>query len=254
MIFHSLKIVDIVEETRNTKTYMLECPEAFTWQEGDHTHIAHVGFNAGEAPNRAWIRHMSISTLPGEAKIGITTRVRAEGSEYKNKLRRMQIDDELIMFKLGSRMQVRRQNRPLVLLSQGVGIATFRPVILAYLQDRTDVPSVVSVNVDASGEFVFSKELDALQDSSFRNCWLNSRAAFYQTVDTLAALDTPIYYAVGSDAFLHEVIQRLRAKQVPDEDIVIDKGERSIGTFFPGTAGREASHERLHSNAMTDRV
>lgn len=254
MIFHSLKIIDIVEETKNTWTYMLECPEAFTWQEGDHTHIAHVGFNADEAPNRAWIRHMSISTLPGENKIGITTRVRAEGSEYKGKLRGMQIGEELVLFKLGSRMQVRRQNRPLILLSQGVGIATFRPVILTYLQDRTAVPYVINVNVDSSGEFVFRQELDRLQDDGFRNCWLDSRAAFYQTLETMSDLDAPICYAVGSDSFLIEVIQRLRALKIPDADIVIDKGERSIGEFFTVRSGREDSHQRLHSNAMTDRV
>ncbi|GAF24574.1 hypothetical protein JCM19047_4491 [Bacillus sp. JCM 19047] len=60
------KINQIIEESAEVKTYMLDCPEGFTWEEGSHTHFALEGFNADEKPNRSLIRHMSISTLPHE--------------------------------------------------------------------------------------------------------------------------------------------------------------------------------------------
>ena len=66
------KINKIVDESSNVKTYMLDRPEGFSWEEGAHTHLALEGFNAGDKPNRSLIRHMSISTLPHEDAIGIT--------------------------------------------------------------------------------------------------------------------------------------------------------------------------------------
>lgn len=232
LVLQNLKIVDIVEETKDTKTYMLEKPEAFTWNEGDHTHIAHVGFNSGQAPNKTWVRHMSISTLPNENKIGITTRVRTECSEYKDILGRLGVGEELVLFKLGSRMQIKRLNRPLVLLSTGVGIATFRPVILAYANDPSNVSQLINVNVDSSGDFVFRDELDQLESESYKNYWVSSRAMFNELFESLTGVESPIYYVVGSDLFVKEMIQRLRSKHVSDQDIVIDKGEKVYHEFF----------------------
>ncbi len=34
------KINKIIEETPEVKTYLLDCPENFTWEEGSHTHFA----------------------------------------------------------------------------------------------------------------------------------------------------------------------------------------------------------------------
>ena len=77
----------MIDETDEIKTFLLDCPEDFSWEEGAHTHFALKGFNAGERPNRSLVRHMSISTLPSEKSIGITTRIRENCSEFKSILR-----------------------------------------------------------------------------------------------------------------------------------------------------------------------
>lgn len=69
------KISKIIDETSENKTYLLDCPENFTWEEGAHTHLALEGFNAGDKPNKRLVCYMSISTLPEENVIGITTRI-----------------------------------------------------------------------------------------------------------------------------------------------------------------------------------
>ena len=66
------KINKIIEETPVVKTYLLDCPEGYTWQEGSHMHLGLKGFNAGDKPNRSLVRHMSISTLSNENAIGFT--------------------------------------------------------------------------------------------------------------------------------------------------------------------------------------
>ena len=44
------KINKIIEETPVVKTYLLDCPEGYTWQEGSHMHLGLKGFNAGDRP------------------------------------------------------------------------------------------------------------------------------------------------------------------------------------------------------------
>src|SRR5690606_9972969 len=91
------KINKIIEETPEVKTYMLDIPEGFTWEEGSHTHFALEGFNAGEKPNKGLVRHMSISTLPSEKAIGITTRIREQCSEFKSILRNLEIGNQVAL-------------------------------------------------------------------------------------------------------------------------------------------------------------
>lgn len=232
MIKYRLKIIDIIEEAQGTKTYYFEKPEDFTWEAGAHTHIAHVGFDKGEKPNKNWVRHMSIMTLPSENKIGITTRVPGSSSEFKDKLSKLNIGDEVVLFKLGSRMALRRCNRSVILLSMGVGIATMRPIIYSFIDNKTNVPYLINVNVDSSDNFIYKSELDKLADESYKNYWLKSRQAFYETLQELIHTENAIYYIVGSDVFIKDIIQRLKAKNVNTADIVIDKKEEVLKDYF----------------------
>ncbi|MDF2942234.1 MAG: hypothetical protein K0S01_1092 [Herbinix sp.] len=232
MIKYKLKIEDIIEEAEGTKTYFLEKPVDLTWEEGAHTHIGLVGFDEGELPNKNWVRHMSIMTLPDENKIGITTRVPGSSSEFKIKLSKLKTGDEIILFKLGSRMGLKRCNRPIIALSMGVGIATIRPIIHAYIKDKYNIPSLINVNVDSSSEFIFKEELDKLGDDNYKNYWLNSRQGFYEILQQVIETENAIYYVVGSDIFIKDIILRLRDKKVKDADIIIDKKEEILPDYF----------------------
>lgn len=228
---HKVKILDIIDEVKGTKTYILEKPENYTWIEGSHTHIGLVGFDEGEKPNKNLVRHMSIMTLPTEEKIGFTTRVQDNPSEFKYKLSQLNIGDEVVVFKLGSRMELRRCNRPIVLLSMGVGIATMRPLILAFINDSSNIPNLFNVNVDASGD-IYKSELDKYENENYKNYWLDSRNEFYETLNQLTETQNAIYYIVGADLFIKDIIQKLRVRNVNDADIILDKKPDIIDTYF----------------------
>lgn len=235
VVKYRLKVVNIVDETPDTKTYYFEKPEDFIWEAGSHTHIAHIGYDDGEKPNKNWVRHLSIMTLPREGSVGITTRMKGELSEFKVKLAQLRIGDEVVLFKLGNRMGLRREDRPVILLSMGVGIATMRPVILDYKHDKSHIPSLTNVTIDASGSFLFRRELDLLSDETYDNRWCSSRQSFYETIQELSVLKDAIYYVIGSDKFIRDIISRLRLQDVKDEDIIIDKKAEVLPEFFTGS-------------------
>lgn len=150
------KISEIIEESPEVKTYVLDCPEGFTWEEGAHTHLAMKGFNEGNKPNRGLVRHMTIMTLPEEGTIGITTRIRDKCSEYKKILRSLKVEDEVALFKTYTNIPLRRENKNIYMLSQGVGLATIRPLVVEYFKRPENVKHVHSLNIDSSREFLFT--------------------------------------------------------------------------------------------------
>ncbi len=227
------KINQIIQETPEVRTYLLDCPEGFTWEEGAHTHFALEGFNAGEKPNRGLIRHMSISTLPNETSIGITTRIKEQCSEFKAILRDLTIGDQVAIFKTHSNVPLKREGKNVYLLSSGVGLATFRPLVLEYFENNEQVNQIHSLNVDSSKDFLFPTIFETAADKKFSAQFVENREAYYSEVKKLAEDQEGLFYIVGSDEFLLQNIDLLRQEGIPAEQIILDKHARQLPEFLP---------------------
>ena len=226
------KINKIIEETPEVKTYLLDCPEDFTWEEGSHTHFALEGFNAGDKPNRSLIRHMSISTLPHENSIGITTRIREQCSEFKTILRNLEVGNEVAIFKTHSNVPLKREDKNVYLLSSGVGLATFRPLVLDYFERADNVNQIHSLNIDSSKDFLFTNIFESAPDKKFTSQFVDNRKDYYEEVKNLAADKDGLFYVVGSDEFLVQNIEVLREQGIKPEQIMLDKHEQHCLSFY----------------------
>ncbi|WP_339217435.1 dihydropteridine reductase [Ornithinibacillus sp. FSL M8-0202] len=216
----------IIEETPEVRTYLLDCPEEFTWEEGSHTHFALEGFNAGDKPNRGLIRHMSISTLPNENTIGITTRIREQCSEFKAVLRNHKVGDKVVIFKTHSNVPLKREGKNVYLLSSGVGLATFRPLVLDYLERADNVNQIHSLNIDSSKDFLFTNIFKSAPDKKFTAQFVDNRKDYYEEVKNLAEDKDGLFYVVGSDEFIVQNIEVLREHGIKPEQIMLDKHEQ----------------------------
>lgn len=226
------KINKIIEETPEVKTYLLDRPEDFTWQEGSHTHFALEGFNAGDKPNRSLIRHMSISTLPHENAIGITTRIRERCSEFKTILKNLEVGDEVAIFKTHSNVPLKREDKNVYLLSSGVGLATFRPLVLDYFERADKVNQIHSLNIDSTKDFLFTNIFESAPDKKFTSQFVDNRKDYYEEVKNLAADKDGLFYIVGSDEFLLQNIEVLREQGIKPEQIMLDKHEQKLAEFL----------------------
>lgn len=228
-----VKINEIVDETFDIKTFYLDMPEDFTWEEGAHTHLALKGFNEGDRPNRSLVRHMSICTLPHEKRIGITTRIREKCSEYKSILRTLKVGDEVALFKTYSNVPLKREGKNIYLLSAGVGIATFRPLVLRYFENPKDIHHMHSLNIDSSREFLFTDLFTPNVSKNFTSEYVSMRKSYYSRVKRLANDQQGLFYIVGSDEFIKENINLLRELGIPKEQIFLDKRKDELPEFFP---------------------
>ena len=227
------KINKIIEETPEVKTYLLDCPENFTWEEGSHVHFALKGFNDGDKPNRNLIRHMSISTIPQENVIGITTRIKEQCSEFKSILLNLEVGDEVAIFKTHSNVPLKRADKNVYLLSSGVGLATFRPLVLDYFERAGNVNQIHSLNIDSSKDFLFPTIFESAVDKNFTAQFVDNRKDYYKEVKKLVADKDGLFYIVGSNEFLLQNIAVLREQGIKPEHIMLDKHEQQLPDFLP---------------------
>lgn len=226
------KINKIKEEASEVKTYLLDCPKDFEWEEGAHTHLAMKGFNAGDKPNRSLVRHMSISTLPYEGSIGITTRIKEQCSEYKSILGHLKVGDEVALFKTGSNVTLKRENKPIYLLSSGVGLATFRPLVLDYLKCPDNITHLHSLNIESSKQYLFTDVFKTAADKQFKAQFVGRRQDYYEEVKNLAEDKEGLFYVAGSDDFLKQNIDILLKEGISTDQIVLDKHPQQQSAFI----------------------
>lgn len=225
MVNYRLKLTDIRQESKDTYTFLMDMPEGFLWEEGAHAHIGIKGYDF-QAPNGAYVRHMSIMTLPKEDKIGFTTKKRGTLSLFKETLFNMKVGEELLLFKPGSRMALRRENRPIVLVSMGVGCATMRPLILAYEEESSGIEELIHINIHGDEEALYKQELSACKEERLQSHYVKTRGDMDKFLEETLTLEKPIYYLVGSDAFLIQKTHWLMGKGIAFEDVVLDKKEQ----------------------------
>lgn len=230
------KITRIIEESSEVKTFFLEKPEDFVWEEGARTHMALKGFDAGEdGPNRSLIRHMSIMTMPHENIIGITTRIKEQCSEFKETLKNIEVGEEIALFKTYSHVPLQRDNKSIYLLSQGVGIATFRPLVLEYLENNDAIKHVYSFNIDSSRDYLYTDVFETNETKRFTARFYDNRTDYYENVTDITADKDGLYYVVGSDPFIKQNVDVLLSENIPAAQIILDKHEHEYEQFIPKT-------------------
>src|SRR5690625_1166507 len=232
MKIHWIKINKIIDETPEIKTYILDCPKDFIWEEGAHTHLALEGFNAGDKPNRDLIRHMSISTLPHENSIGITTRIKEDCSKFKKVLRKHEVGDEVALFKTHSNVTLKREDKSVYLLTAAVSLSSMRPLVLEYCKCSDNINHIHSLNIDSSLDFLLPDLFESAPDNKFTSQFVDNRQDYYKEVKNLAADKDALFYVVGSDEFLVQNIELLRQQGIKSKQIMLDKRERQLSEFL----------------------
>ncbi len=226
IMIQSIELMDIIEEATNTFTYKFNIPQGTVWDAGTNAHLVANGSDTNYAPDREFMRHMSICSLPEEGYIGFSTRAPEEGSTFKRNLRVSNIGDKLQLFGLKNRLPLHRNNRPVVLISMGVGIATMRPMMLEYAKDQKGISQLININIDRAVTEIYQNELTALKIPNFKNIYVNSRADLHESIAGTLDLKDAEYHIVGSDEFLMNIGSFLLNKGVGDDCIKLDKKEK----------------------------
>lgn len=221
---YNVKILEIKEEYKNVFTYTIEKPEGLDWEEGSSFHLALPGYDDGQEVNKKLIHHLSINTLSNEKNIRFTTKIPIRKSVFKKALSKLEVGDEVTIFKIKSNMKLRREDRPVVLLSQGLAMSTMRPLIKKFEADSTGIPELLSINVNTKDNHLFEDDFEKIDGSLFIKLWLDNRSDYLEKLKEIGnSGQKPIFYIVGSEVFVFDTLYMLRQYGVSDSDMVIDK-------------------------------
>ena len=198
-------------------TFKFSKPD-INWSEGTNVHLAFHDFKEHEA--KKYERHFSIINLPEEHFISFTTRI--SSSPFKNRLMKMKLGDEMIMYKFTQRMPLRLENKPIVLLSMGVGVTAFRTAIKIF---EINNPHSLITNINISkDENLYLDEFSTTPNLS--NLYVNNRDGFIHQVSKTYSKNN-IYYIVGSDPFIEENVKFLLEQNHNPAYIEMDKKEKA---------------------------
>lgn len=222
---YKVKILDIIDEISNVKTLKLEKPDGVDFREGASFRL--------EIPRKgkSLTHDFSINSLPSDDYISFTTKFSVRKSEFKKELLSKTIGDELLVSNIESHMGLRYEDRPIVLISMGVGVTTMLPLIRTYLNDKGNIPQVKSYTIALEGKRVFEDKLASIEDKEFSQAWLSGRKEFFDSLNEII-LPNCIVYLVGSNEFLLDTIVKLRELGLSDDDIMIDMADKKKKVMF----------------------
>lgn len=220
---YTLQLIERHQHTRDTFSFDFAALEPLQWKEGDSSKL-YVPIS-GEMVGKKF----SYATLPEEHRIRFTTRIRNLRSRYKDTMDRLKVGDFVEVSGPGGHFCLERDGRPALLLSNGVGIATMRPLVLAYDNDGAEVPRMIQINVDSTGS-IYEDEFAgiAMKNDRFKSIYADHRQDFYSQVD-FASQEimfttglVPHFYVVGSDDFIQNVSGYLMSVGFDLADIITD--------------------------------
>jgi len=205
-------------------TYSLEfkSEELKVWQEGHHSMMI---INVDDTLVG---KKFSYVSLPEEGVIRFTTRITEECSEYKNAILNLVKGEFVKISEPSGDFGLRRENRPILLLSNGVGIAGVKTLVQQYMNDQSQIPEILLLNVDDRSN-IYKDEFDDFHAKvvQFKPYYLTHRSSYYSMLNhELRMMNKrhgmdPIFYIAGSDSFVEENEQYLRDLDFAKEDIIV---------------------------------
>ncbi|MEM6769381.1 MAG: hypothetical protein AAF597_02255 [Bacteroidota bacterium] len=234
MMTSSIKVSSITEEAPNTFTFKFDVPKGMNWSPGANGHFVVTDNQGVYQMNKAYVRHLSIMNNPAEGYIGFTTRVSDNPSLFKASLKNYTVGDEMRVFKVKNHIPLVRDNTNVVLISMGVGIATFRPMIMDYANNQDGIKSLTNINIDRHDQHVYKDELTGITAGNYRNDLVSNRENLYDAITETFGDKRSSYYVVGSDEFLGEICAFLSENDIEPSQIHLDKPDIRRANFIKG--------------------
>lgn len=220
----TITLLRIDKEDGEVCTFHCTRPRFMTWEVGSNGHISLREPTGNKEADKQWQRHMSVISHPKEDYFSFTTRIRENGSFFKQTLGKLKKGDSLILYGLNNRIPLRREGRSVVFLSMGSAVTACRPFFLDYAYNKSGIPEMISLNIDRSGMRLLEEEIANLSIGNLKLHYYTGREEFYRSVDEIA-VEKPgaIFYPIGSDGFLTSLCLYLFNRGISADFLSIDK-------------------------------
>lgn len=133
-------------------------PEGFTWEAGKFIFYKIPHQNPDD---RGIERHFTISSVPSEKLVYLTTRIMPEkGSTFKQALKNLDVGQEIEAYNLSGQFVIKDPTK-LVFIAGGIGITPFRAIVLD-LAEQKKLNDVTLLYANRDENIVFKDEFEKI--------------------------------------------------------------------------------------------
>lgn len=199
-----VKLRDKREEARETKTFILERPQGFSYVAGQYAFFTVPELLIPD--ERGDTRHFTLSSSPTEDFLSFTTRMRKE-SGFKQTLDQLELGTKLMMrgpngvFVLENESEQKEQ----VMIAGGIGITPYRSIIRYVADKNLSVPIHLICSNSLPEDIAFKDEFDTIVKN-------------HENIKISYTVSRPEESKVGWDGLTGRIDEKMLGKLVPDLD------------------------------------
>lgn len=217
------ELINIIKHDEITYSFDFNSDDIKSWNEGDSSMLI-VSVN-----DTLVGKQFSYASLQEDKYIRFTTRISEACSDYKNVLSGLAKGEYVKISEPTGNFGLKRENRPVVLLSNGVGISAVRSLVKSFVNNQDLIPKMIQFNVDARSN-IYKEEFDLYRSevSQFQSYYLSNRKTYYSMLNhelrILLKNDSmvPYIYIVGSESFVSENVMYLLDLGLTGNDLIVD--------------------------------
>lgn len=213
MNFLETKVREIVKETSDTYSFVLEIPEGMEWKAGQHAMFKFKDYQVdeGDKPTRVF----SVASTMEDGFVMFTTRIADPHTSFKEiLLNKLQVGDTVLMTQPIGNFNVHSEFKKSLIIAGGIGITPIRSIFRHLQNENLENQQFTVFYSDDRGEFAYVDTFEeikkAMPNLDFH--FISHRDEFNEKVDnyvkeTLNEAEYLIAGSPGMNAFFSEKLQ-----------------------------------------------
>lgn len=213
-----LKLIEKRNESGDNYVFHFEPQSRLHWKAGQ----AGIFRFKGEKLKGRNFRILSVASSGDEKNIIIATRIGENSSEFKAKLKFMEVGDSIFLRGPFGAFTISDFSKNIALIAGGIGITPMR-AILKDLENREIQSEITLFYVNSRKNFVFKDDLQvlAVKNPKIKILFLGSREEFKVNISEYLEqnTDNSLYYISGSPKMVNEIKEDLKVEGVQNNSI-----------------------------------
>lgn len=218
----NIKLVEKKQDTSDIFIFTFELAKKTQWKPGQHG----IFKFKGEKMQGKNFRVFSISSVSEENKIIIGTRITENPSEFKKKLKAMNIGDTMSMTGPIGWFYINNYGRPIALIAGGVGITPIR-ALLKDLEVNAQITKTVEVFYsDNKSEYAFQSDLKYFDEKYdfIKVNYINNRENLQDKLNSFRSKygNEASYFISGAPKMVTSLKSQLKENGIKNNNILTD--------------------------------